>query len=576
MAALLLDKAMTLPVLTQRNRPNLHEDNFGGGANEAATPVPNGNAKRPGCGRKKPCGMVNNPFVLAWKMVYSFSLKMNQGANNNGNGEGGQQLRQLEKIAQVEPAASPSGVKESSVSFLTAEGLELRAAPVRVTRHTAVFELYNPNVLPRLSEVLSEFAIILQDRKVYSGRAIVRGVVDTGNTATCEVKLDESCWRDIDLSLLSKHDGQLAQEFNSFINEWQKLYKILPEFKIVIADMQSFFMDLRLWLEQIELGVRSQPAGNRIEIERDAILEVQEPIVKSALQILEKFELAAQKVGPDLRPAHMYYMRRQIHPLVLCAPFIHRTFYKPLGYAGDYEMVNMMVRDPYEGGSVFAKIMNRIFLSTPPVEAHRNRLTYLTQLLKNESLRVLSNRRTVHVFNMGCGPAREIQDFLMDSYPGQQTYFTLVDFNDETLAYTSKVLGEVKKRNQCSAQFRMVRKSVNQLLKEAFKNQSGNAKYDFVYCAGLLDYLTDPVSKRVLEVLYDLVAPNGLLVITQVDESNPSRNWMEYVLDWHLIYRNGHKLAALVPDSAQPDLVTIRSVGTGVNVFLEIRKPGNA
>jgi extracellular factor (EF) 3-hydroxypalmitic acid methyl ester biosynthesis protein len=97
-----------------------------------------------------------------------------------------------------------------------------------------------------------------------------------------------------------------------------------------------------------------------------------------------------------------------------------------------------------------------------------------------------------------------------------------------------------------------------------------------VYCAGLLDYLTDPVSKRLLEILYDLVAPNGLLAITQVDESNPSKSWMEYVLDWHLVYRNAQKLVALAPDSARPDLVTVRSVGTGVNVFLEIRKPANA
>lgn len=502
--------------------------------------------------------------------------EMNQVTNSNGNAKGGQQLRVLKKIAESETASSPSGVKESLVTFQTAEGLELRGAPVRVTRHTAVFELYNPNVIPRHSEALSEFEIVVNDRMVYSGRAVVRGIVDAGSTATCEVKLDESCWRDIDLSLLTKRDGRLTQEFNSFINEWQKLYNILPEFKIVIADMQSFFMDLRLWLEQIELGVRSQPAGDRFEIEREAILAVQEPIVRTALQILEQFELAAQKVEPDLRAAHMYYMRRQIHPLVLCAPFIHRTFYKPLGYAGDYEMVNMMVRDPYEGGSVFAKIMNRIFLSTPPVEAHRDRLSYLTQLLKNESLRVLYDKRAARIFNMGCGPAKEIQNLLADCEIGQQTHFTLVDFNNETLAYTSKILNDVKQHNRCSAQFQMVKKSVNQLLKEAFKNQSGKAKYDVVYCAGLLDYLTDPVSKRLLEVLYDLVAPNGLLAITQVDESNPSRNWMEYVLDWHLIYRDGQQLAALVPDSAQPDLVTVRSVGTGVNVFLEIRKPRNA
>ena len=38
---------------------------------------------------------------------------MNQATNSNGNGENGQQLRQLKKIAGRETASSPSDVKEA-------------------------------------------------------------------------------------------------------------------------------------------------------------------------------------------------------------------------------------------------------------------------------------------------------------------------------------------------------------------------------------------------------------------------------------------------------------------------------
>ncbi|HUA67215.1 MAG TPA: class I SAM-dependent methyltransferase [Candidatus Saccharimonadales bacterium] len=503
---------------------------------------------------------------------------MNKTLESNGSGNGANGLLQQTPKTADQPTAialSPD-VKQSQITFQTRDGLELRCAPLHITRFLVVFELYDSVTVLRSSEVLSEFKIILRDRTVYSGHAVVGAIVDTGAVVTCEVKLDESRWTDIDLGLLSQHDGSLAQEFKSFINAWQKLYKILPEFKIVIADMQSFFMDLRLWLDQIELGVRSQPAGGQFDMEREAILAVQEPIVKTALQILEKFEQAAQKVEPDIRAAHMNYMRRQIHPWVLCAPFIHRTFYKPLGYAGDYEMVNMMVRDPYEGNSVFAKIMNQIFLSTPPVVAHRDRLVYLTELLGNETVRVSCHKRPTRIFNMGCGPAKEIQDFLKYCDVSQQIYFTLLDFNDETLAYASKALEDARQHNRRPAQFRMVKKSVNKLLKEASNIHSDEIKYDIVYCAGLLDYLADPVSKRLLEILYDLVAPGGLLAVTQVHDSNPSRNWMEYVLDWHLIYRNAQQLTALAPDAISPEQITVRSTGAGVNIFLEIRRPENA
>jgi extracellular factor (EF) 3-hydroxypalmitic acid methyl ester biosynthesis protein len=73
-----------------------------------------------------------------------------------------------------------------------------------------------------------------------------------------------------------------------------------------------------------------------------------------------------------------------------------------------------------------------------------------------------------------------------------------------------------------------------------------------------------------------MVAPGGLLVATNVDASNPSRNWMEYVVDWHLVYRNHQQLEYLVPDGAWTENVSVKSDTTGVNIFIEVRKPGHA
>ncbi len=46
---------------------------------------------------------------------------------------------------------------------------------------------------------------------------------------------------------------------------------------------------------------------------------------------------------PDLVPVHQAFGKRHLHPLILGSPFVYRTLQKPLGYAGDYEMVNMMM-----------------------------------------------------------------------------------------------------------------------------------------------------------------------------------------------------------------------------------------
>src|SRR5262249_4825494 len=152
-------------------------------------------------------------------------------------------------------------------------------------------------------------------------------------------------------------------------------YRILPEYKAVIADMQTFLADLRLWLDQAELGIRSMPTGDRQQMEHELALQLGERTTRALGDLFEKFESVALTIESELedqRAAHSAFAKRLLHPHLLSSPFLYRTFKKPLGYAGDYEMVNMICRDPLEGSTLFAKILNLWFLRQPPAEAHRN------------------------------------------------------------------------------------------------------------------------------------------------------------------------------------------------------------
>jgi hypothetical protein len=71
------------------------------------------------------------------------------------------------------------------------------------------------------------------------------------------------------------------------------------------------------------------------------------------------------------------------------------------------------------------------------------------------------------------------------------------------------------------------------------------------------------------------VAPGGLLVATNVHLCNPRRLTMEYVMEWNLIYRDCSQMEALRPESAAADDLFICSDDTGVNVYVEVRKPNN-
>lgn len=475
------------------------------------------------------------------------------------------------------PINPTGGERLSFIICRNSQGAEVRGTLHRLTRYLAVFEVYNPYSIVQLSEVLNDFRIMMNERVVYSGRAVIANLVNTGIMLICEASLADDGWIDIDILTPTQNKDRLLADFAEFLRETEKIYRVMPEFKLVVADMHTLLSDLRRWMEQVELGVRSLPSGDRIEAERETIRQLEAPILPAVVPLLERFEETAGTILQDQQPVHRSYIKRQLHPLVLCSPFIYRTFQKPLGYAGDYEMVSMMLRDPYEGSSMFAKILNRLFLDTAPVVAHRNRIKYLCQRLHEETLRMHEQGKVARIFNLGCGPAREVQNFLIENDLCDNADFLLLDFNDETLTNTTRDLETLRSRYRRRTGLKMTKRSVHQILKESARPGAGfeQGGYDFVYCAGLFDYLSDRICRRLLEVFYDLLAPGGLLVATNVDLSNPSRNWMEYVLEWHLVYRNKEQFSKLAPEKAPPGTCEVKYDETGVNIFLEVRKPLN-
>ncbi len=83
-----------------------------------------------------------------------------------------------------------------------------------------------------------------------------------------------------------------------------------------------------------------------------------------------------------------------------------------------------------------------------------------------------------------------------------------------------------------------------------------------------------------MNIFYELLAPEGLVMITNAADdcqsSKPFRYSMDYMLDWNLLYRGREELADLAPDHADPANVKVIIEDTGTNMFLEVRKPKNA
>ncbi|MES1936794.1 class I SAM-dependent methyltransferase [Salinisphaera hydrothermalis] len=456
------------------------------------------------------------------------------------------------------------------IVFTNSQGTAARGNLVKVSRTTLIFEVYNPYSIVQLSEVLHSLEIRGNDRVIYRGRAVVSGLVNTGLMLIVSASLLDP-WSEL-IGLAGDREN-IRHEIHQFIDEWQSNQQIRPDYQLSVSRLRSFLTALNRWLEHLDFeDDRGDTAASRDQLFPD----LAEPLVPPLIELFSDFEKQASQIPEEERITHMRYAQDDLHPLLMRAPFVHRAYYKPLGYAGDYEMVNMMLRDPREGPTIYAQLINTLYLQTGPAEAHRNRINILVDQLRDQITRLRKEApdKTPRILNVGCGPAIELQRLIRQSRAIEICDITLIDFSRETLDYTEKQLNEASDASGIRPQITFSHQSVHGLLRHASRPEgSEQDEYDIIYCAGLFDYLSDRVCARLLNLFHQWCKEGGQVMVTNVHPDNPARHWMEHLLEWYLIYRDDtdmEKLGAPFPNHQ------VFKDETGINIFLHITKDSNA
>ena len=152
-----------------------------------------------------------------------------------------------------------------------------------------------------------------------------------------------------------------------------------------------------------------------------------------------------------------------------------------------------------------------------------------------------------------------------------------MDFSKEALDFARKAALNQKTASGSEITLNFIEKSIDELLRESItiglRKAPRQQRYGFVYCAGLFDYFTDSICRRLISLFYDYLLPGGLLCVTNVHTSNPQRHLMEYLLEWNVIHRDESHLKRL---AATPGFKEITADATGVNIFLLIRRESEA
>ncbi len=453
----------------------------------------------------------------------------------------------------------------SLVVFKNSQGRDGRGTLIHITRTGIAFEIYNPYSIVQLSEVLPTLSIIRGERVIYKGRAVVSHILTTGLMVIVSATLVDP-WSDL-LGL-----KELRRESQRFIDDWVSSNRIQPDYQLAVSSMRNFLGEISGWLDEAEVGIIDRSSPDAPKLFEEVYEQVSPSIEPLFGELFEKFEDVASQIDPEEASLHKAFARRELHPLTLCSPFVNRSYSKPLGYAGDYEMVNMMLLESDTSThGLYAKIVDTYHINAAAPLAHRNRIVMLKQRLLEEAERVVEEEeRLVTEVNVGCGPSCEMRRFISEEAISAQTSFRLMDFNAETLQFAEQKVGEAISDSGRQPMVEFVNKSIDELLKEIQQEEvAGKERYDMVYCAGLFDYFSDEICKRLVALFYNWTRPGGLVTVTNVHSCNPNKQLMEHLLEWYLVYRDEADMARLAPKGTDYEVIGDE---TNVNVFLDIRR----
>jgi extracellular factor (EF) 3-hydroxypalmitic acid methyl ester biosynthesis protein len=221
-----------------------------------------------------------------------------------------------------------------------------------------------------------------------------------------------------------------------------------------------------------------------------------------------------------------------------------RSFAKPLGYPGDFGIMNQVYDWQRVGGNAYEMMLHRIGLEV--AECIKTRM----EVVRSEIGNLISSRndeRVVRILSLGCGSAREVETWLARHRAGPyRAEFTLIDQEQQALDYAYRAAYPYVVRDQGRCRLNCLHMSFTDVLRGT-SGLNALPSQDFIYSVGLIDYLTDRRAASLVRRLYELLAPGGLLIIGNMNETPLNNLWpMEFITDWSLHYRGEAQMMAWV------------------------------
>jgi extracellular factor (EF) 3-hydroxypalmitic acid methyl ester biosynthesis protein len=238
-------------------------------------------------------------------------------------------------------------------------------------------------------------------------------------------------------------------------------------------------------------------------------------------------------------------LRHPVCGLLHQDPFTHRAFAKPRGYAGDAVMMDYIYGLGEAGPAArqatpLGRAIFRYMDTRPSARAVRFRRRLIAGLIDS-----LPSRGGSTVFALASGHLREIETSQAVRH-GQIQDFVAVDQDEASLA----VVAHDYSRLGVEA----IHGSVRQIL----SGKLNPGRFDFVYAAGLFDYLNASAASALARRLFEMTRPGGMMMIPNFLAGARDRGYMESFMDWRLIYRDHADMQGLASALPSTDVADCR------------------
>lgn len=440
------------------------------------------------------------------------------------------------------------------------------------------FYLEDGSLLLKIGDIIPNLQFLSSGQEIHAAAATIIHIQDEdrqGDVVSCIGCSYNDRFMDIYSIVKADKITKLQNEFLDFIQSMAIEENLDPE-----------FVNLTSHLHYILGGFES-----KISQETSHILEEEETLQPSLMETLRDLtydalyeeltryydhftKIISRFTDPKQHFIHREFFQKRLNVYFMKSKLFHRSMAKPLGYAGDFEMMNIIYRNQFEGEDIFSQVMNKIDCEGTAARAVRNRRSYLYKKIRDLLSAEKSNSH-IKIMSVACGPSLEFYD-LVDGMVDKDLPYVLefIGIDQDRLALDdarSRIEPLADKHKKIKVHFE--EDNIKRLIVGKDNNRSLYKKIDLVYTAGLFDYLSDRASNRLIHKLYSFLKPGGTLIIGNFGLYNPQRFIMEFGAEWFLIHRNEENLKDLAGDLPGSPGISVEKEPEGINLFLNIRKP---